>query len=293
MRAACIDIGSNTTRLLVAECGRGHLREVHQERVFTRLGGAGAMGGAIAAAKLDEVAAVVTAQLASARGLGVDCVRVVATAAVRCATNADALVAAVRERCDIEVDVLSEREEARLAFVGAARTLGRIPAGELAVLDVGGGSCELAVGMPPDRLRWSTSLPVGSGTLSERHLHTDPPTADELGAARHEVAAALEGVALPRPAEAVAVGGSATTLWLLAGRCLDAASLARALERLVSAPSEIVAQRTGIDAVRVRLLPAGLVILERVAERLGMALEVGRGGLREAVVLEAAAGRGG
>ena len=146
VRRACIDIGSNTTRLLVADCDGERLVEVHQERAFTHVRRALTPGGQIHSAKIAEVVAVVGAQLKRAHDLGAVDVRGVATAAVRRAGNRDALVDAVRASCGLEVAVLSGDDEARLAFSGAARTLGYVPSGPLGVVDVGGGSSELVVG---------------------------------------------------------------------------------------------------------------------------------------------------
>jgi exopolyphosphatase/guanosine-5'-triphosphate,3'-diphosphate pyrophosphatase len=290
VRCACIDIGSNTTRLLVAECAAGELRELHQERAFTRIGRALTDAGAIAAEKIDEVAIVVARQLAIARALGATEVRAVATASVRRASNSAALAVAIAGSCALTVQVLSEQEEARLAFVGAGRALSA-GGGELGVVDVGGGSTELAVGTPPDRVRWSASLPVGSGNLTDRFLTRDPPNAAELADAQAFVAAELAAVAVSPPARAVAVGGSATSLSWLTGGALGGEALARALAQLTRSPALAVAAQTGLDPERVRLLPAGLVILQAVGERLGVPLAVGRGGIREAIVLEIAAGR--
>jgi exopolyphosphatase/guanosine-5'-triphosphate,3'-diphosphate pyrophosphatase len=91
----------------------------------------------------------------------------------------------------------------------------------------------------------------------------------------------------PHPTAAVAVGGSATSLARMAGQVLDAAALARSLGALASEPSDAVARRWLIDPQRARLLPAGLLILEAMAQRLGAPITVGRGGIREGVVLEA------
>jgi exopolyphosphatase / guanosine-5'-triphosphate,3'-diphosphate pyrophosphatase len=288
LRRACIDIGSNTTRLLVAECDPERLLEVHQQRAFTRIGAAVRADGRISAEKLTEVARVVAEQLQSARDLGALDVRAVATASIRSARNGDELVAAIARECGLEVRILSEAEEARLAFVGAARTLGHAPSGELGVVDVGGGSSELAVGTAPDQVRWSVSFPVGSGLLADRCLVSDPPSRDELDHARAEVRDALAGVHVPRPAEAVAVGGSAASLRRIAGDRLDAAAFGRALALLASEPATELARRFALDRERIRLLPAGLVILEGVAEVFGSALDVGSGGIREALLLEAA-----
>lgn len=291
MRCACIDIGSNTTRLLVAECDDGGLHELHQERVFTRIGRAVTGEGAITPAKIDEVAIVVAGQLATARELGATQVRAVATASVRRASNGAEVGAAVARICGLEVRVLSEHEEARLAFVGAARAVAP-GGGELGVVDVGGGSTELAVGLAPDDVRWSASLPVGSGDVSERFLGGDPPGPRELAQARAFIAGELAAVSVPCPPHAVAVGGSATSLSRLSGGLLDAEAFARALGELTGSSATVVAARTGLDPERVGLLPAGLLILQAIAERFGVPLEVGRGGIREAVVLEAATGVG-
>ena len=287
MRRACIDIGSNTTRLLVADCGAGRIVEVHQERAFTRIGGALSRDGTIGGAKIAEVALVVARQLWLAQELGVPDVQVVATASVRRAANGGALVAAVADSCGVGVRVLSEREEARLAFVGAAGTLAAWPDGELAVIDVGGGSTELAVGRPPDRVRWSFSVPIGSGVLADEVLVGDPPTPAQLDAARRRAEACLAGVEAPRPEAAVAVGGSATSLRRLTGERLDPEALDAALGRLTGAPAAAVAADTGLDPERVRLLPAGLLILAVVGELLGVTPAVGFGGIREGLLLEA------
>jgi exopolyphosphatase/guanosine-5'-triphosphate,3'-diphosphate pyrophosphatase len=186
--------------------------------------------------------------------------------------------------------VLAAHEEARLAFVGAARTLGHLPDGELGVVDVGGGSSEVVVGTAPDQVRWSASFAVGSGDLADECLHSDPPSEAELSAARARVTRALAEFHAPHPAEAVAVGGSAASLRQLAGSVLDSDAFSRSLSLLASERAERIADRFGLDAERVRLLPAGLLILQAVSERLGAPLQIACGGLREGVLLEAARG---
>jgi exopolyphosphatase/guanosine-5'-triphosphate,3'-diphosphate pyrophosphatase len=289
MRLGCIDIGSNTTRLLVADCDNGRLSLIHQERAFTRIGGDLVDSATISAAKIDEVVEVVADQLASARDHGAVRVCAVATAAIRTAENGAQLVAAIRGASELTVEVLSAKEEARLAFVGVAGTLERPPAGELGVVDVGGGSSEVAVGTVAGGVRWWASLPLGSGTLSHTWLRSDPPTAEELGITRLKIAAALAAIQAPHPPAAVAVGGSATSLGRLAGMVLDAAALGRALTLLAGAHSSEIADRFMIDPQRARLLPAGLLILEGLADLFGVPLQVGRGGIREGVLLEAGA----
>ncbi len=290
MRRACIDIGSNTTRLLVADFDGERLATVHQERAFSHLRRAFTSEAEIGAAKIAEVASVVSAQLHTARELGAEDVRGVATAAVRRAANRDALTAAVRGSCGLEVAILSAEEEARLAFSGAARTLGYVPSGPLGVVDVGGGSCELVVGKVPDGVTWCASLELGSGELADECLRSDPPTVDELGRARARVSEALAGVRPPHAECALAVGGSATSLRRIAGSMLDASAFARILALLGAERAVDVARRSGLATDRVRLLPAGLLILQAASERFGVPLEIAHGGLREGLLLEAPAG---
>ncbi len=290
VRAACIDIGSNTTRLLVADHVGDRLVEIHQERAFTRIGRGLAGSGTIGEAKIGEVVAVVSGQLARARECGAQELRGVATAAIRTATNGTELVAAIARHTGLEVVILSGEEEARLAFTGAAAMLAAVPSGDLGVIDVGGGSSEIVVGRAPADVRWWTSVAIGSGALTDQCLAGDPPRASEIAAARARITGVLASVSPPRPELSVAVGGSATSLARLAGPDLDVAALARSLATLIEEPAAEVARRFAIDSQRARLLPAGLLILEAIASRLGAALRVGCGGIREGVLLEALRG---
>jgi len=286
VRIGCIDIGSNTTRLLVADCDGGRLQVVRQERSFTRIGNELLERGALSEAKIAEVVAVVVAQAASAHRDEVSEIRVVATEAIRRAANGAGLVRAITAATGLAIDVLSGEQEARLAFIGAAAMLEE-PVDELGVADVGGGSSELVVGRPPSQIGWWASVGLGSAALTHIHLHHDPPQPAEIAAARADIARALAPLIVPRPAVAVAVGGSATCLARLAGAVLDPDALGGALGLLASEPSAEVALRHAIDPRRARLLPAGLLVLAGVAESFGTALRVGRGGIREGVLLEA------
>jgi exopolyphosphatase / guanosine-5'-triphosphate,3'-diphosphate pyrophosphatase len=290
VRRACIDIGSNTTRLLVADCGSGELVAVHQERVFTHLGRGRLDDGTITHHKLEEVTSVVADQLARARELGAADIHGIATAAIRDAANGVELPAAIRKSCGLEVEILTGEREAWLAFLGAARTLDHVPDGELGVVDVGGGSSEMVVGSLPDRVSWSASFGVGSGDLTESHLHSDPPSEDELAGARAVIDQALSRLEVPHPSEAVAVGGSAASLRRLAGSVLDAEAFGRSLRLLAGEPARVIARRFDLDIERVRLLPAGLLILQAAAERFAAPLRVGIGGVREGLLLEVAGG---
>jgi len=288
VRRACIDIGSNTTRLLVADCGAGELVAVHQERAFTHLRRGRLADGTITRHKLEEVTGVVAAQMETARELGAGHILGIATAAIRESSNGAELAASIHEACGLEIEILTGDREARLAFLGAVRTLDHVPDGELGVVDVGGGSSEMVVGTPPDRVRWSASFGLGSGDLTDSRLHSDPPSEAELAEARSEIDRALRGLDVPHPAEAVAVGGSAASLPRLAGPRLDAEAFAKALRLLAAEPARVIARRFELHIERVRLLPAGLLILQAAAERFAAPLRVGIGGIREGLLLEVA-----
>jgi exopolyphosphatase / guanosine-5'-triphosphate,3'-diphosphate pyrophosphatase len=290
VRRACIDIGSNTTRLLVADCDGARLLDVHQERAFTHVGRGLTATQDIREEKIAEVATVVAAQLQAALELGAADVRCVATAAVRRAGNRDALAAAVHDACGLEVEILSAAEEARLAFAGAARTLGYDPLGPLGVVDAGGGSCEIVVGTLPDQVSWFASFDIGSGVIADECLRSDPPTDEDVSRARARVREALDGVRPPSAARVVAVGGSATSLRRIAGPVLDADAFARTLALLAGARATDLARRFALDEERARLLPAGLLILQAAAQLFGVPLEVANGGLREGLLLEVSHG---
>jgi len=292
MVSACIDIGTNTTRLLVAESSACGLRELMGQRVFTRVRRAQAPDGTIAASKLAELVDVVTAQARAARALGCVSIHAVATAAIREAPNRGDLIAAVRQVCGVELVVLEPQEEARLAFWGAARTRPEPPLGTIGVVDLGGGSTELAVGTLAGGVTWSTSVPVGSGTLVDAHLRGDPPAPEELEAMREHAAGAFADLAPPRPQLALAVGGSASSLRRLCGERLEPDTLRMALMRATAGPCAQVAAVHGLDPERVRLMPGALAVLEQAAGAFGAPLEVARGGLREGIIL-AAIDRGG
>ncbi|MEA2231223.1 MAG: exopolyphosphatase / guanosine-5-triphosphate,3-diphosphate pyrophosphatase [Solirubrobacteraceae bacterium] len=286
VRCACIDIGSNTTRLLVAENDAERMLELLAERAFTRLGSARDERGEIGAQKIAEVAAVVARQVRLAREMKVDSLRIVATAALRQAVNAAALGRAIEASCGARMELLGEEEEARLAFVGAVGMLVRPPAGQLGVVDVGGGSTELVVGTKAGGVTWSMSLPVGSSVLTDADLPSDPPTEAELAALRDKLAALFDTVSAPQPAAAYAVGGSATSLHRLVGVVLSHDALACGLAALVTDPAAEVALRLGLHTERVRLLPAGILLLDAAARALRAPLELAGGGLREGVVFE-------
>jgi exopolyphosphatase/guanosine-5'-triphosphate,3'-diphosphate pyrophosphatase len=285
MLSACIDIGSNTTRLLVAEPNGAGLREVLARRMFVPL--IHGPRDEIDPETVGVLASVVAAHAATARECGAARVHVVATAAVREAGNREALCAACEREAGLSVRVLSVDEEARLAFAGATGMIAAPPAGTLGVVDVGGGSSELVTGTVAGGVAWYASLRVGSGVLTERHVRGDPPASRELDALRAEAEGAFGAVRAPQPAAAYAVGGSATSLRLLCGDVLSGPALDAALAKLAAWPVREAAERLGLARERVRLLPAGLVLLRAAARAFGdRPLEVARGGLREGLLLE-------
>jgi exopolyphosphatase/guanosine-5'-triphosphate,3'-diphosphate pyrophosphatase len=284
VRCACIDVGSNTTRLVIADTAADGFTHVRNERAFTLIGRSLGEGDQIPAAKIDETAGVVADQAQRARELGADRIRAVATAAIRRAANARELVTAVESRAGIELEVLEGEEEARLAFSGAARAVG--VEGTLAVIDVGGGSTEIAIGDAAGVVARAESIPVGSSVLVDRYLNSDPPTDPELDAIRAAIARAFDPYEAPAVDHAVAVGGSATSLLHLAGPQLGPEELEGALALLCAEPSDVVAARVGLEPVRVRLLPAGVLVLAALARRLEHSFRICKGGLREGVILE-------
>src|SRR3954470_12942936 len=184
MLCAAIDIGSNTTRVLVAEPEDGQLRKVMEQRAYNRIGKATTHGGAIDDDKVAEVTDIVATQVRLAEELGAEAFRVVATAAIREATNRDDIVTRIARQCGHDVEVLSENEEGRLAFIGATKTLGHPVEGDIGVVDVGGGSSEIILGTVAGGVRQVHSFKIGSGAVAEEFLTNDPPSAAEIRALR-------------------------------------------------------------------------------------------------------------
>src|SRR4051794_34377791 len=206
MLCAAIDIGSNTTRVLVAEPQDRQLRKVMEQRAYTRIGKASQHGGAIARSKIDGVAGVVATQVRLAQEVGAQAIRTVATAAIREAANRDEIVSEINRVAGVDVEILSEHEEGRLAFIGATKTLGHPVEGETGGADVGGGSSEVVLGRVADGLSAVGSLKIGSGWVADDLLTQDPPSAAEIRRVRDAIADFFEDVEFGRPEQAVAVG---------------------------------------------------------------------------------------
>lgn len=283
---AAIDIGSNTTRVLVAEPVDGQLKKVMEQRAYTRINKALDGDGAICAEKVEEVCGVVATQVRLAKELGAKEIRAVATAAVREAANGEEVAARIGDSAGIQVDVLSDEEEGRLSFIGATKTLGHPVEGRVGVVDVGGGSTEVILGTVPGGAEEVRSWRVGSGVLADELISSDPPSAAEIRKVRDRIDDIFAGVEIEHPSQAVAVGGSATSLRRLVGAVLEYETLERGVRVLCGDPAAEVARRFELDPERVRILTTGVLLLEKVSELLGQPLQIGKGGLREGVVLD-------
>jgi exopolyphosphatase/guanosine-5'-triphosphate,3'-diphosphate pyrophosphatase len=284
-RAACIDVGSNTTALLVADVSPEGLIAVETRRVFTMLGSDASPSG-ISAAKIDEVISAIKDLLALAESHGgADNLELVATHVVREAHNGHELAAAVLEATGHRLEMVDGHEEARFSFIGATGGLDRLR-GTTVAIDAGGGSTEIAV-CEPGGQPWTASVHIGSALIAREYLTSDPPTAEQTSAAIAAAGAAFDEIELPtRPYLALVVGGGASTASQLSGGVLDAGSIARVLQITNKLSSAELAERHRLDANRAKLLPAGLSILSALVERLGVGLEVGRGGLREGLLID-------
>ncbi len=286
MLCAAIDIGSNTTRVLVAEPVDGQLKTVMEQRAYTRINKALGEDGAIKADKVREVAELVSTQVRLAQELGAELIRSVATAAVREASNGELAAKAIGEASGVPVAILSEEEEGRLSFIGATKTLGHPVEGKIGVVDVGGGSTEVILGTVSGGVESVRSWRVGSGVLADELIASDPPSAAEIRKVRDRIDDLFEGVEIEHPVQAVAVGGSATSLRRLVGAVLEYETLERGIRVLAGGPAADVGRRFELDPQRVRILATGVLLLEKVSELLGQPLQIGKGGLREGVILD-------
>jgi exopolyphosphatase/guanosine-5'-triphosphate,3'-diphosphate pyrophosphatase len=286
MLCAAIDIGSNTTRVLVAEPVEGQLKKVMEQRAYTRINKALDDDGAILPEKIGEVSEVVATQVRLARELGAETIRAVATAAIRESANGEEAARQIGEAAGVPIDVLSDEEEGRLSFIGATKGLGHPVEGKIGVVDVGGGSTEVIIGSVAGGVEKVRSWRVGSGGLADELIVSDPPSAAEVRRVRDRVEDIFEGVEIEHPAQAVAVGGSATSLRRLVGTVLEYETLERGVRVLCGEPAAEVGRRFELDPQRVRILTTGVLLLEKVSELLGQPLQIGKGGLREGVILD-------
>jgi exopolyphosphatase/guanosine-5'-triphosphate,3'-diphosphate pyrophosphatase len=283
---AAIDVGTNTTRLLVARASRGRVEPLASGSAMTAIGAGLVPGGRIGDEALELVGATVSQMAAEARRLGARRIVVACTAPARTAGNAAELIERLRSASGVTPRVLSGAEEAELAFLGMVAAGAPDP---LLAVDLGGGSLEM-MGGEGGRLRWATSIPIGVRALTERFAPSDPPSIDALEPMVAAVRELVDAVAMPVSArEAVATGGSAAALATLAGSDrLDREALLRAVDRLAGSSAEDLAEATDLEPARVRLSLAGAAALEAVRRSFDLeAVMVSRSGLREGLVLEA------
>ncbi len=289
MRVAVIDVGSNTIRLLVASVGASGFSTVSERKAWVRLGADVAREGAISERRLALAADEVRAFAAEARRLGCFRLEVLVASPGRQAGNGSELLRRVEAAAAAPVRLLRRNEEARLAYDGAVACAG-IDDGTVAVCDVGGGSTQIAVGVPGVGPVWLRSLDVGSLRLTAQALVADPPGKRAVADARAIVERQFDGLVPPLPKRALAVGGSARALRRVAGRTLGADELARASRRLGALSAREISEKYGIGAERARTLTAGALILSEAQRRLLVPLVVvARGGVREGAALSLAA----
>ena len=283
MRAAVVDIGSNTARLLVAEVRKGRIVPVREESYYLGLGAEILHHGSVRAAKLSETAEVTQEFAKLARKCQADELDVIVTAPGRQASNPRELLATVARAGGTVARILSAREEGELAYEGAL-TREDVGGRRVAVCDVGGGSTEIVVGDAGLPSFWRTSVDLGSLRLAAACLGSDPPSRPEVAAAERLALDLFTEVDPPAAELALAVGGSARALAKLVGPILGEDELTAALELSSSKRSAKVARAFEMDEQRARVLPAGAIVLREVTRLLGQPLRLARGGLREAAV---------
>jgi exopolyphosphatase / guanosine-5'-triphosphate,3'-diphosphate pyrophosphatase len=284
MRTGVIDVGSNTVRLLVAARGRRALDTILSERTHLGLATDIERDGRVSDEKLVAVGKLAARYATLARDCGARRVEIVVTAPGRQSANASELHGALEAASGAPVRQLSAEEEGRFAYRGAVGTCRSVPE-SVAVCDVGGGSTQLMVGT--DRgPAWLRTLDLGSLRLTERYIAADPPEGRELAAVARAVEDAFADLTPPLPLGALATGGTARALRRIATRQLGQKQFDDALGLLAESPSAEIAVRYGFPVQRARTLAAGAIVLREAHRRLGVKLEVARGGVREGILLE-------
>lgn len=281
-RVAAFDCGTNSLRLLVADLdpATGAAVEHVREMRIVRLGQGVDRTGRIAEESMDRAHAALEEYAMLLAECQPERIRFCATSAARDAENARDFTEAVRERIGVEVEVIDGGEEARASFDGATRALGEVEAPVL-VLDIGGGSTELILGTADGRVTAEHSLDIGSVRLTERHLHSDPPTADEVAALVADVDAALDSCRVDPWLAATVVGVAGTITTVAAGVLglpgydrervhlarLDVSDVRATVADLVAMS---VAERRALGYMhpgRADVIGAGALILERILRR--------------------------
>lgn len=282
VRVGIVDIGSNTARLLVADVGSdGSVTQVAKRRAYLGLGEEIAATGTLCEETVRRTAIIAAAYAERARRVGSEALETIVTAPGRQGDSAAALVHALETATGIPTLVLSSDEEGRLAYEGAVHTSPDRLADVVGVVDVGGGSSEVAVGTPSLGAAWIRSLDIGSLRLHTSHLAADPPGKRAIREATAYVRAAVEGLDAPSPDVLLACGGSAKAAARVAGRSLDHAALDEVVGICSTTAAAELARRYGLHPHRGRTLLAGAVILREIADVLGRPFELASGGLRE------------
>ena len=299
MIIGAIDVGSNSVKLLVADVKGLTVRPIEHRTKITRLSGGVDRTGRISTGAQDRTIAVLRQFLPLAFKLGASRIVAVGTEALRIARNGRRFAERCRREASVPIRIISAREEARLAFVGA--TSGRRET-RLAAIDIGGGSTEIMLGRP-GRLGMAVSLPLGAVRLTETHLETVPPTLGERLALLEEVRGGLERI----PARLRRAASSKTILLGIGGTCVNVARMLRPgglpegrrvpiekLEELLDTMAELpIAKRKrlpGIDPDRADIIVAGARILVETMKALGIdSFTATIHGLRRGLLFETAA----
>jgi exopolyphosphatase / guanosine-5'-triphosphate,3'-diphosphate pyrophosphatase len=283
LRVAVIDIGTNSTRLLIADVEGNAVTEVERRTTVTNMGRGVDHTGLICSDAVDDVCTVIADYKARYEEMGAERVMAIATSAVRDAVNGDAFIAELRERFCLEARLLSGAEEANLTYLGA--TAHRRSEDPTLVFDIGGGSTELVVGSGP-KVGFHTSLQAGTIRQSERHLTSDPPDTHELEGLvadiRGQIEAAVSRNLGARPSRAIAVAGTPTSLAAIDqelepydpgrvhGYRLGMKRIQRMLSRLSSLPLAERLRVPGLHPGRAPTIVAGTVILVQVMRGFGL-----------------------
>jgi exopolyphosphatase/guanosine-5'-triphosphate,3'-diphosphate pyrophosphatase len=274
MRVGVIDVGSNTTRLLVASAGPKGLDPVETQKLRLSLGEEIERHGVVSDVHVAAAAKAVAEMARAARRERVDSLDVFLTAPGRQATNSAELVAALSRAAGVQARVLSKEEEGTLAYRGAVLTASVSLPPRIAVCDIGGASTEIAVGSPGRDPDWVESVDLGSVRLTTRGADM-----------RAEAHAAFAHLVPPTVEAALVVGGSARAARRLVGAELGESELTEALQIVETTSPREVARSFGVDRARAEILPAGVILLAEVQRRLGVTLHVCSGGIREGAVL--------
>ncbi|MCW2968669.1 MAG: Ppx/GppA phosphatase [Solirubrobacteraceae bacterium] len=287
-RIAVVDLGSNSTRLLVADLDPdGAIDELERRSTVTRLGQGVDTAHALAPEAMERVYATLTSYRQAIDELHADVAIGVLTSAVRDAANGAQFTATVRERFGIAARTIPGEEEARLTYLGA--TSERTATEPTAVIDVGGGSTEVVVGAGSE-LRFHVSTQVGVVRHSERHLHDDPPGERQLRALREDAAATFaQQVPQGLGARAgIAVAGTATqSAAMLGAPDLQRDALEELLERLAAMALEQRCTVPGLDPDRAPTIVAGVAVLLEAMSALGLgAVEASDHDILRGAVLE-------